>query len=681
MSRARNRVSWAAFWAGTVLFTIAQVIQVVTGNQGHGFFDFYFAIVASAAVVTMLWLGTTIVRRQPGNRIGWLFLALPLVATVWDLGQSLSVVGFDHGAPWTPYVAWVTKWTLVPTFALFVPIFLLFPDGRPPSPRWRPVLWVWAAAMSIATLGFALTPAPLDTGPGFVRNPLGLTGLRPVIDAITQVAGFGALLSAFATGVAVVMRFRRSRGDERAQLKWLALVAVAFLVTFGTAIAVFTLGFEKKGPEWVGGLIFAVFSTILILGLPLACAIAILKYRLYDIDVVIRKTVVFGLLAAFIALLYAAVVGGVGALVGSRASPALSFVAAAALALLFQPAREQARRVADRLVYGKRATPYEVLTEFSGRMAESYATDDVLPRMAQILRAGTGADSAAVWLDVASELRPLAVAPEGAEAPHEHVVEVRHQGELLGELSVRMPASDPMNPAKAKLISDLASQAGLVLRNVKLIEELRASRKRLVAAQDEERRRIERDLHDGAQQQLVALSVQLKLADALVGKDAERERELLGRLRSQAAAALDELRDLARGIYPPLLADRGLPAALGAQAARAAVPTAVDTDGVGRYPREVESAVYFCCLEALNNVAKYADASSAKIRLRADADNLTFEVTDDGVGFDASAIGYGTGLQGMADRLDAIGGELDVTSAPGAGTAIRGRVTAHGVTP
>jgi signal transduction histidine kinase len=195
-----------------------------------------------------------------------------------------------------------------------------------------------------------------------------------------------------------------------------------------------------------------------------------------------------------------------------------------------------------------------------------------------------------------------------------------------------------------------------------------------VAAQDLERRRIERDLHDGAQQQLVALSVRMKLARSLLDRDPEKAGELLDGLQQATADALEDLRDLARGIYPPLLADQGLPAAIEAQARRASIPVELDPDGVGRYPRDVESTAYFCTLEALNNVAKYAEASYATVRLAHEGDELVFEIRDDGVGFDPDETGYGTGLQGMADRLDAIGGSLEVRSAPGSGTTVIGRV-------
>jgi signal transduction histidine kinase len=263
------------------------------------------------------------------------------------------------------------------------------------------------------------------------------------------------------------------------------------------------------------------------------------------------------------------------------------------------------------------------------------------------------------------------------EFPGEDGFEVRHHDELLGALTVAMPPEDPMTPAKAKLVADLAAQAGLVLRNVRLIEELRDSRRRLVAAQDEERRRLERNIHDGAQQQLVALSIKLGLAESLVDRDPTKARELMAALRAESSEALDNLRDLARGIYPPLLADQGLAAALTAQARKSPIAVTVESDGLGRYSQDVEATVYFCALEALQNVAKYAGATKATIRLSASDGLLTFEVADDGKGFDPAATGYGTGLQGMADRLDAVGGTLTVQSATGSGTTVTGRLPAN----
>ena len=241
--------------------------------------------------------------------------------------------------------------------------------------------------------------------------------------------------------------------------------------------------------------------------------------------------------------------------------PAMMLLVGVALGTLVRPLYRLARRIADRVVYGGRADPYEVLAGFSDRMGEAYATDDVLPRMATVLGQAVGATVARVWLHAGGELRPAAVAPVDASAaasvpapgdelpaiPGEWATEVRDRGELLGAVSVQMPANDPMNPSKERLVRDLAGQAGLVLRNVLLIEDLRTSRRRIVTAQDERARKLERDIHDGAQQQLVALAVQLRLATTMVERDPAKAIQLLGSLEGAAGEALDDLRDLARG--------------------------------------------------------------------------------------------------------------------------------------
>ena len=373
-------------------------------------------------------------------------------------------------------------------------------------------------------------------------------------------------------------------------------------------------------------------------------------------------------------------------------------MATAVVAVAFQPVRERLQKVANRLVYGKQATPYEVLSQFSERVAESYAASDVLPRMARVLAEGTGAAHAAVWLRSGSMLRQAALWPKGSEPAEpsrmvgdslpqmvgtDRAVEVRHQGELLGALTVNKRQGESLTPVEEKLLDDLASQAGLVLKNVGLtdelllrLEELRASRQRLVAAQDEERRRLERNLHDGAQQNLVALKVKLGLAEMFVDKDPARAKATLAELKADTDEALETLRDLARGIYPPLLADKGLYAALESQARKATIPVEVQADGIDRYPQDVEAAVYFCCLEALQNVQKYAKATRAIVHLAERDGDLIFEVEDDGKGFDPATAKRGSGMTNMADRLDALGGEVEVDSALGRGTQLRGHVPA-----
>ena len=252
---------------------------------------------------------------------------------------------------------------------------------------------------------------------------------------------------------------------------------------------------------------------------------------------------------------------------------------------------------------------------------------------------------------------------------------MRDRGELLGALSVRMSASDPMNPAKEKLVRDLAAQAGLVLRNVRLVEDLRTSRQRLVAAQDEERRRLERNIHDGAQQQLVALAVKARLAGQFTERDPAKAAELLAQIEAETQSALEDLRDLARGIYPPLLADRGLVAAIEAQSRKSQHRR---RDGRDRISDDSPPTSRRPSTSARSRRSRTSRSTPAAdhtlIRLARANGSLSFEVEDDGRGFDPDAVGSGTGLQGMADRLAAVGGSLEIRSAPGQGTTVAGQV-------
>ena len=599
-------------------------------------------------------VGLLVAFRRPENPAGWFML---VIGVFWSV--LILPLGDVAQPQWFSNLIWVLPLGLMGTHLL-----LRLPDGDLPSPRWR---WVSrASTLAIVLAGVAL---PSDgSGAGDLQNAVALIGLLLLLACI------------IASVASLFVRARRADADERHQLRWIALGGLTFIGFYALAVVPGLLGIEhsKTADDIVNTLGAIAYSAV-----PIGIGIAILKYRLYDIDVVIRKALVFASLAAFFTVVYVLVVGGVGAVMGSLSTPTLSFAAAALVAIGFQPALTRARRFADRVVYGKRSTPYEVLAELGERLGETYAADDVLPRIARVLGEGVGADRADVLLGVEDTFKVVATWPEGSMASGEAdlTVEVRHQGDLLGALAVAMPANDPMDPAKERLVNDLAAQAGLVLRNVGLTEELRAriddlqaAQKRLVAAQDDERRRLERNIHDGAQQQLVALTVKLRLADTLIERDPSRAREMLDQLRSDTNDALEDLRDLARGIYPPLLADKGLLSALEAQARKASLPVEVQAREIDRYPQEIEAAAYFSCLEALQNVAKYAQASRAIVTLSDGKGQLRFEVADDGLGFDPSDVAYGTGLQGIADRLGALAGTLTVTSSVGSGTTVAGTI-------
>jgi signal transduction histidine kinase len=667
---AARRLAWSLLGLCVLASFVASALAIANPKRP----SVAATVLGYLAGLSFAAVGSLIAARRPSSPIGWLLIT-PAVALLLG-GAATEYARYSvqaHDLPGDGLVLGITGFLWAVALGALAPFtLLLFPDGRPPSPRWRPVLWMGGAGIAILTIVGMF--APPDSFPGSPPNPLAILP-EPVVGAIF---GVGALLffpMIPVSAVGLILRLRRSGGLEREQIKWLAYGGS--ILALGLVVG---LGFDAAGHSAARENILG-FTTAAI---PVSAGIAILRTRLFDIDVVIKKTVIAGVLVVILGAIAAAVFATVGQVaLWNGTSRGVSVTVGVAVGLLFVPVLRLSRKVADRIVYGSRATPYEVLTEFSGRLAETYSSEDVLLRMAAVLGAGTAAEDVTIRLSIGRELRPAAEWPDprrgtetfpAEEAEARGAFEVRHLGELLGAITVRMPANDPMNPGKERLVRDLAAQAGPVLRNVKLIEELRASRQRLVAAQDEERRKIERNLHDGAQQQLVALAVKLRLVRQLADRDLERAKASLDQLESDAAAALEDLRDLARGIYPPLLADRGLGEALSAQARKSTLPIRVSTDGIGRYPPDVEAAVYFCVLEALNNVAKYADASTATVSLRADDDSLEFAVRDDGRGFDPRSAGYGTGLQGMADRLDAIGGRLDLRSAVGAGTTVTGRV-------
>ncbi|MBA3691571.1 MAG: hypothetical protein H0W82_09200, partial [Actinobacteria bacterium] len=435
-------------------------------------------MVATVGGCAMAAVGALVAART-GNPMGWLLLAIPLGTGISQVAQSLAEHGAPRGAGYVPFTHWLSQWPFFASLILLEAIFFLYPTGAIPSPRWGWVWRVYVTAGVVTVVGFALNPYREDVRGVVVSNPFGVEAIRGPLGVVLGVSGIVVVASSFASFASLAARYRGAGNEERQQLRWLFAVGAIGAALFVALIVTASLIGGENAFNTIALLLLAIDVVV---GIPLAIAVAVLRYRLYDLDVVVKKTVVLGLVAAFIAAVYAAIVVGIGTLVGRRSSGVLSFAAAAAMAVLFQPARDRARRVADRLVYGTRATPYEVLADFSERVGEAYMADNVLPRMARVLAEGSGAESATVWLSVGDQVRPEATFPQDAVAPAElpdDGVEVRHRGELLGGLSVRMPPSDPMNPTRAKLVADLAGQAGFVLRNVRLVEELRASRQRI----------------------------------------------------------------------------------------------------------------------------------------------------------------------------------------------------------
>ncbi|CAN5828872.1 hypothetical protein BH23ACT4_BH23ACT4_05160 [soil metagenome] len=608
-------------------------------------------------------VGALILANRPRHPVGWIFAGIGLTLAVIPIGNDLA--GYliaTGGEPSTALLmfAWVNNWYWYPLiFSSLVLLPLLFPTGRPPTRRWWWVAIAGGAIVTVVSVVGALGEAIDGQNTEWTRpNPIGIDGLGYVEELPFMGPGFGALvLLIVAAAVSVGVRFRRSEGEERQQLKWFLAAAALLPVMMVPNTAVASIPILED-------LLFPVVVALL----PIAAGIAILRYRLYDIDLVISRTLVFGVLAVFITGVYVGIVVGLGSVVGGGGEPnlGLSILATGLVAVLFEPVRVRAQRWANRVVFGRRASPYQVLAGLTSRLGETAADEDVLERLATLLGEGTGAE-AVVWLRIGGEFRPAAsstgVLSEGSREESDLQVPVVHEEETLGLLTLIAARGQQISPTDERLVSDVAGNVGLMLRNVRLntelaarADELAASRRRLVAVQDEERRRLERDLHDGAQQHVVAAAMQLNMAKMVAEREGhDQVAAQLGDLVELDQQAVEQLRTIARGIYPPLLEAEGLQAAICGAARSLPISVSVEADQLPRYPQDIEAAVYFCVTETIRDALR-RDADTARVILRGEEASVQVEITDVG----SSRLGADT-LQALTDRVGAVGGELDTT--------------------
>ncbi len=517
--------------------------------------------------------------------------------------------------------------------------------------------------------------------------------------------------------------YLQTAGLERQRLQW---VGCATAVAFEGTLVVVALRLFAGWPS--NSAVVAAALTILI---PLGLAAGTSHRLVARVDRILVHTVSLAGLTGVVVAVYLVIVLGLGRVPddAERHVLILSMAAAAVAALLYLPARERLSEFANRLVYGERQAPDEVLRTFGGRLSRAIPMDELLLQLAESLKKTMALTAAEVWTGTGGVVERTVSVPDrpkrrielgekeqpvvaragvsgnawasvwlpalldGRDDVAIRIAPVSHSGELFGLIVAERPADgDVFGEEDERVLTELARQVGLALHNVELdsalqesldevkrqAEELRASRARIVATADAERRKIERNLHDGAQQHLVALAVNLRLARDLLEDDPGTAGEMLDMLADNIKETIQELRDLAHGIYPPLLMDSGLVEALRAAAGRSPLDVTFTPGEVRRYPTEVEAAVYFCCLEALQNAAKHAPDAHVTLAVGEEEGRLRFRVADDGPGFDLAAMGLGHGFTNMSDRLGAIGGEVAWDSRPGAGVTVSGWVPAVG---
>jgi signal transduction histidine kinase len=690
-----RRLGWLSLVLSTAAYAVG-IALVAVDPKASGPFDYVDMVDPFLAVVILLFpiVGVFITRQQPRNRVGWLLHA---AAWPWALAALVDVYSRItlHIAPGSLPAADAVEvigselwWPGVLVMGVFLPLF--FPNGRLPSPGWRWVVWLCAVTGMVGFVVFSVGGGePDEMLQPVASNPLN-PGISPALfDTLAYILVPVVPFGFVAAASSLVVRFRRSTGVERLQLKWLLATFTFIAVLYTLAMG---LGAFGHGKSWFADSI----SSVMFIGfglVPVTVGIAVTRHGLYGIDALISRALVVGALGVFITAVYVGVVVGLGALVGeTHPSVWLSIFATALVAVAFQPVRDRVTRVVNRLVYGSRATPYEVLADFASSMSGTYTTAELLPRIAETVSECLGGAGVQVWLrsgqlleqEVGWPPRSGSLDPVVMTDPDsvsglsgDRVVPVRHRDELLGAIVVTKPSSEPVTPTEDEMLENVASQTGLVLRNLRLVDDLQSSRQRLVTSQDDQRRRLERDLHDGAQQSLVTIALMLRTAT--------NQRDVAAMSASAASAAdqlqvaIAELRELARGLHPAILTDRGLAPALTALAERCPVPVQLDIALARRLPGPVEGALYFVAAESLTNVMKHAHATQVAVRLADHGEHVSLEVADDGVG--GADISRGSGLLGLTDRVAVVDGTFTVNSPPGFGTTTRCDVPLAAVVP
>ena len=661
-----GRRSSALSWVFTVLMAAAAGVFLVLGPGRPLPNDLFGGVAGAAFLVLALAYGTVgaiIASRLPGHRIGWLFSLIGLLSALNMLSYAYAEYGLyavDQSLARTAALVWSALELIAPLLVLSL---LLLPDGRLPSRRWRLPVAMSLIAVVVLPASRLLMPGPLEDPFGRVSNPLGIPGARGALLALDMTAWIVAWIALILGVMAVRLRLRMSQGVERQQLKWVLAVTAGVGVVVVLDMA--TWFFWPEGHLQVRMAVLGLAFT----AIPAAAGVAILRYRLYDIDVVINRALVYGALTVLLAATYVTVTLLLGTALGSGSAPATA-AATLAVSIAFRPLRARLQDAVDRRF--SRAD-YDAVQRITSFLEDVRAGRTPPEDVQAVLREVLG--------DPRLELRFLL--PETDSYVDARGVPVTHDP---GDRRERTPIDrastsigevlhDPSTHQRPDVLQRMVETAGLAIEIVRLRVELRrqldevaASRRRIVAAGDEERRRIERNLHDGAQQRLVSIGLALRHAQHELGAGGQGTGAgaTLEAALAEIAVSIQELRELAQGLRPSQL-DAGLGPALEELASRVPLQVAVHASRE-RFPLGVEAAAYFIACEALTNAAKHAQASRVSLSAQRRNGSLVVCVDDDGVGGASPA--RGTGLSGLADRVGAHGGTLRIDSERGCGTRL-----------
>ncbi len=666
----------ALIWSGGIGFALA---VITTGLNEHHTLPGSLAWLC-LGILPLYAVAVWLARRRPDHPQTRRLL---LVSTTFVVGVlTENAVAYLYTGPGSNgWLFWVNLGASMVNLlgtSVSLLLFATYPDGEVEL-RWQRVIVrvIWALPV-LPVIWVVTCPAvPLDTyladsapgAPVTLPSPLfvpALASLGPILQLVSNpmVLGIGA------AGV-LFYRFLAAPPDQRRRMRLLTYTLLAGLPIL---LAVVVLAAAGVPDDAAVVRIISAFYIPIMLAIPVSIVIGVLRYRLYDIDVIVRRSVVYGALVVAIGVVYIAVAVAPGLALGDQIPVQLAVVLTVLAAIAFQPLRRRLERLADRWVFGERVNRYRLLTEFGAGLERTVAVTDLLPRLADTVRRGLGAP----WVRVTVTGVDAAVAGPPEDDPALTVMLENPAGGTLGRIDCG-PRPDGYDEQDRELLTTLAGQAAAAIANVRLsaelverLAELDRSRARIVTAADAERRRIERDIHDGVQQQVVALMMTVRLARNQVGRGDRTADDALAEIAVDVKDLLTDLRELAHGIHPPVLSDGGLVAAVQARAAR--LPFTVHLSVAEdlrdrRFADDVEGAAYYVVCESLTNVAKHADGTDTEVGLTDGNGQLTVEITDHGSGFVEHGPG-GTGLTNLRDRVEALGGQLTVESTPGRGTRV-----------
>ena len=654
--RGRVKLGWSLYALTSVAGVAALTLELHAGN--------YTTLVYIGVNEALALIAVLLTTRRPEHPISWV---LAISAFAWAIGPlahayAVEALVADPGAlPGGLAAAWLDNWAWLPALALpLSALLLLMPDGHLASRRWWPIPAAVAAGTVLASVAVSASPT-FDLGADKpIENPLALDTpaiiVAGVVGVILVIGGLGASLVAF------VVRYRSSDGDERQQLRWVG-VSLGLAVPLGVVGAL--LWGVVPGAEVLPALAF--------LALPTGIAVAVLKYRLYEIDLVVNRALVYGVMTVGVVASYVVVVGLVGATLSPGGDLVVSLVVTGVVAVCFQPLRARVQRFVNRLMYSERVDPYTAIAGLGRTLANSLQLDTVLSNVVETIGQTLALQYIGLALVGGASREAETAAEYGTPSTDLLAFPLVHQGIAVGELRLAARPGERLRERDHRVVADIAPQVAAAVHAVGLSQELQLARQRIVQLREEERRRIRRDLHDGLGPALAGLTFTLEAVRNLTESDLRRADELLVSATEQVQTMIGDVRRLIYGLRPPTLDQLGLAASLRGLASQESSPgTSVTIDApssLPQLPAAVEVAAYWIAQEALTNVRRHAHARTCSVRVAVEPTVLRLEVADDGGGLSSGSTGIG--LHTMKERAAEIGGTCEIGSRAGGGTLVK----------